>query len=192
MKKETQDTVIGTIAFIILFCISIFFLILLARYTSLEFIFGSIGTFATALFGLWQFNKTKKLEIEARLFQNKAEAYQGIIRMLFDLFKEQKKSSKEINEDKLAAKILEIREKLTIWASGDVIRAFSNLEHRPNPKLTEDEIGVLLIKKLASLYSAIRKDLGHNDQDNIDVEIALSHLVPEDREKIQSAILRNE
>lgn len=191
MKEKTRNTIIGLVAFILIIIISILFIIILSNYTSIEFVFGSMGAFATALFGLWQFNKTKKLEIEARLFQNKAEAYQEIIEMLFDLFKQQKSADKDFNDIELPNKILKIREKLTIWASGDVIRAFANLEHRPNPNLNENETGVLLITKLASLYSAIRKDLGHNDQDKIDIELALSHLIPEDREKIQSVIVND-
>jgi len=191
MKKENRNTLIFIITIVSLICFMTIFIIILSLYTSLEFVFGSIGAFSTALFGLWQFNKTKKLEIEARLFQNKAEAYQEIIKMLFELFKDQKNPNKKMSDEQLSMKILKIREKLTIWASGEVIRAFANLEHKPDSKLSEDETGVLLITKLAFLYSAIRKDLGHNDQDNIDMEIALSHLISDDREKIQDTILNN-
>lgn len=139
---------------------------------------GGVTLIATTWLALWQFDRTKKKEAEARIFAERALRYQSLIHILRDLLFSTKGWTDPVDSTQMAKKMAEITYDMTIWGGQDTIRALMRLSDNQNP----DPGAVMGI--MSNLFGAIRKDLGHSDDAALSDDLVLQMVTAEDRAKV--------
>ncbi len=155
-------------------CLIIYLVFNVDKEYQLLFITG-IGTVISAIIA---HNSIKKREIFARHFESKSKSY----KKFFDLFVDLALKKKKIKEDILLIKMIEIKKEILIWGSAETIKQWIEWE-----KSTQKQgIGhIELIKEGDKLFKAIRKDLGHNDNELNNSELMKFFLDKEARDKLE-------
>lgn len=127
---------------------------------------------------------TKKRELETRHFVKKAEAYDKIFSMIFEVMKI-KKNDVELDvspNGDLAKRALEVKKGLMVWGSSDAIKCLSRIE-----ELSYEGDSEGAFAQYEQLFRILRNDLGHKD--SLEIGDLLSILiVPSDKEKVKRQI----
>ncbi|PCI40898.1 MAG: hypothetical protein COB46_05785 [Rhodospirillaceae bacterium] len=119
---------------------------------------GLIGFLGMLSATLITHNQTKNREINARHFAEKREAYKLMFDLLFDLI-ESTKNDKKIPEKGLIKKMMEFKKALLIWGGQEIIHSWNDYEKKSEEAMSSEET----LMQLESIFRAIRKDLGHDD-----------------------------
>ena len=143
---------------------------------------GGATIFATTALALWQFDRTKRKEADARLFSERAAVYQKLVTLLRDMIFEQKGWAAPITQDTRAQQLAEISYEMTVRGGQEKKRA-----NMRNTEIGQSDSAALM-KTMAQLYRAIRKDLGHSDDNSLPNDLVLQMNVPEDREKVRQQL----
>jgi hypothetical protein len=78
------------------------------------------------------------------------------------------------NTDEVGKRFAQIRYKLLVWGSQDILRAID--------RVTDTEDPAELFNRMTDLYALIRRDLGHNDDDLFAKEFMIYTITKEDRD----------
>lgn len=108
-------------------------------------------------------------EREARVFASKAEVYTELIEALWAIFVQSQRGKGQSQQDNVLNKIQAVLPKVFTWAGSGVVKQWSHLhqlslEYKSSPADSKSEV---LIDSVLELMCAIRKDLGHNDPEDI-------------------------
>lgn len=143
-------------------------------------VLGGVTLIATTWFGLWQFEKTKRKEAEARIFAQRAEIYQKLVSMLRDMIFVTKGWSPARNDQEVARDLTSITYDMIVWGGQDTIREIMRFTEVPS-----GDVGAAM-NRLSSLFRAVRKDLGHTDDAALPEDIVLSMIVAGEREAVRA------
>ncbi len=99
----------------------------------------------------------RRLEVAKALEANRRELYQRIMGLFFDVLKDAK--AKSINMDQLAVEMIEIARDLSVYASDEVLLKFLELRRIGEQEKPKDPL--ILLKLWGELIISMRKDLGH-------------------------------
>ena len=138
-----------------------------------------IGVAASAIMAHWS---AKKREVEARHFAEKREGYNSFIDIMFDVMMAKKLGKKPPTEKQLAAKLLEYKKILLIWADAHVIKMWDEVESSL-ANTDQDPKKVLLLWD--SLLREMRKDLGKDDSKLNDGALVSLILLAEEKHKVK-------
>jgi hypothetical protein len=137
---------------------------------------------ATTGFAIWSFNRTKKKEADALLFSERAKVYKEIIDVIRDLLFSTKGWVPAPDPTELAMRLSQSRFDLITWGGQDTIRAIMELENlRSDGPHSAFDVTM-------NLYSKIRRDLGHTDDDTLAEDLVLSQINLEEREQVRAQI----
>ena len=118
---------------------------------------GLSGTIAILLFVLQRKNEQLKI-IKEKVSDKKYEAYNNVLTIFFDIFKNVKKL-KNLNEKTLGNKIIDIKKFLLLYANDDILKKFFEWN-----KTSQNEGNNLAqFEKYLELIILIRKDMGNPD-----------------------------
>lgn len=121
-----------------------------------------IAASAVLITGILTHRQTKKREIEARHFGQKADAYMEFVNFFISIAQSGAPSTCEAKKE-LAGQLIDIRKKLWIWSSPDMIHCWNvyweGLSDSTKPKSERD-----MLLTLESVIRAMRRDLGHDDR----------------------------
>jgi hypothetical protein len=105
---------------------------------------------------------TKHLESRNAILQElrakKVPVYEHLIRIMFTVVFAEKRGEKPPTEQELIKEFASFTEKILVWGSDDVIRAYSRFRGGSSG----DPIALIRIQE--DLFLAIRKDLGHKNK----------------------------
>ena len=99
----------------------------------------------------------RRLEVAKALEANRRELYQRIMGLFFDVLKDAK--AKSINIDLMDVKMIEIARDLSVYASDEVLLKFLELRRIGEQEKPKDPL--ILLKLWGELIISMRKDLGH-------------------------------
>lgn len=131
----------------------------------------------------WNVRKSREKEAESRIFAQKAAVYEDLVNILRDLFMAQKGWAKEKSENQLAKSLMVIRYKMIVWGGQDTIRAISAFEAVPDDAPIGDRF-----LAASNLYTAIRRDLGHQDDSEFGEELFLTQIIASDKENVRQLL----
>lgn len=143
---------------------------------------GVTGLVATTWFGIWQFEKTKRKEAEARIFTERAAIYHRLVLMLRNMMFSIKGWELQKDQETLGRQMAEITYDMIVWGGQDTIRQIMNLTNQPEHKPQDPSV---ILLRLAELFRAIRKDLGHNDDDALPEDLALILIVSSEQDELR-------
>lgn len=143
---------------------------------------GGVTLFATTGLALWQFDRTKRKEADARIFALRAPIYEKLVVILRDLMFETKGWSDKRDPDDLARELAVITYEMMVWGGQDTVRAVMSLSEMPNA-----EPGPIL-RVIANMFKAIRKDLGHTDDANLSEDLVVQMIRADEREKVRNLL----
>ncbi len=123
---------------------------------------------------------TKRREIQSRQFAKKAEAYEAIFEVVFQLFIETKKLAPEQDQDELIKKLLLVKNKIMVWGSQEVVQWLDKVGDTSSPDNN--------LYYFERLFHEMRKDLGHNDNNLSIGDFIGSLTISEDKELIKTII----
>lgn len=109
---------------------------------------------------LWNNLHQSRRERQARLFENKREAYDHFFEFFFSIFAAQK-SGKPLDEGALAEKFGVFTRNVMTWGSAPTINAVNRYQVE-SLRATGGDM-TTLFKPTEDLLRALRKDLGHSD-----------------------------
>jgi hypothetical protein len=112
---------------------------------------------ATVGVAVYSHEQTEKREIEARHFAEKRNVYLAFFEIIFRLFKAEK-NGKKVAEKELIESLTSFQQKLLVWGSPEVIKAFEQYMRNSKPSDSKTTMS-----NMEALFKAFRKDLGHND-----------------------------
>lgn len=130
----------------------------------------------TTWFGLWQFDKTKRKEADARIFAQRAEIYHRFVVTLRDILFSEKGWAPKKSQAELTKEMSNITFDMIVWGGQDTIRKMKSMSEQDTPDVGET------LRRMSELYRAIRKDLGHSDDSTLSDDIVLTMLLPEERQ----------
>ncbi len=110
-----------------------------------------VGTVSVAV---WNFQKTKDKEAEARLFPQRAAVYEEILNVLKDLSTPAETGRKKPEESETVSRLLDAKFKLIVWGSANSLRALDAIS---DPNTHDGD----MFAKIAYLMGSMRRDLGH-------------------------------
>jgi len=99
---------------------------------------------------------TKRREINARHFSEKAEAYKGFSETLFDLFFSEKATGKKLPGDELLNRIIKFKKDIFIWGGHRTLKAWKEFELSSGQADFKENA-----EKIGKLIKEMRRDLGH-------------------------------
>lgn len=140
---------------------------------------GCVTLIATTTMALWQFNRTKKKEAEARIFSERSKVYQRLLNAIRNIMFASKGWIEEKSGDDLAKELSEITYEMIIWGGQDTIRAIGQITKNPGDNIAE------MMRTMAQLYKAIRSDLGHNDDTQLHNDLVLQLISVKDHEEVR-------
>lgn len=143
---------------------------------------GVTGLVATTWFGIWQFEKTKRKEAEARIFTERAAIYHRLVLMLRNMMFSIKGWEPQKDQETLGRQMAEITYDMIVWGGQDTIRQIMNLTNQPEHQQQDPSV---ILLRLAELFRAIRKDLGHNDDDALPEDLALILIVSSEQDELR-------
>lgn len=103
----------------------------------------------------------QKLNIRKEHREKKIPVYEELITFIFDVIYAQKEGATPIPDDELIKTYSRITQKIIIWASDDVVRAFHKFR---SASLEQQENSMQLALSVEELFLAIRRDLGHKNK----------------------------
>lgn len=95
----------------------------------------------------------------------------------------QKGWAEEQPENQLAKSLMVIRYKMIVWGGQDTIRAISALEAVPEGAPIGDRF-----LAASNLYTATRRDLGHQDDSEFGEELFLTQIIASDKENVRQLL----
>ena len=125
---------------------------------------------------------SQRREIEARHFEQKAKAYENLIGLFFKYFAADATKSRSPNTGQTIKALLDFKKAMTVWASDEVIKEWNAFEATLDQDLDIAE----RLMAWDKLLRAFRKDLGKDDSELDDGELALIVLKPSERQKLKS------
>ena len=140
---------------------------------------GILALIGVTASGIIAHNSAKKREIEARHFAEKRKGYTAFIDIILDTFMAEKLGKKPPTEKELLSKFVDYKKVLLTWADADVIKMWNETETNFVDIGNKDHKEVLLIWD--KMLRTIRKDLGKDDSQLNDGELASVILLPEDK-----------
>lgn len=127
---------------------------------------------------LWQFDKTKRKEAEARIFAQRAPIYQRLISVIRNMMFATKGWAEERETEDLAKELAEITYEMIVWGGQDTVRAIRNFTSQDGSDPGQG------VRAMAELFRAVRKDLGHSDDASLPNDLVLQLIAVDDREEI--------
>jgi hypothetical protein len=143
---------------------------------------GCVTLLATTILALWQFDRTKRKEAEARIFALRAPIYERLIGIVREKMFETKGWAEEKAPDSLAKDLAIITYDMIVWGGQSTVRALMSLGETP----TDDTAAVF--RTMQNIFKAIRKDLGHNDDDSLPADLVVQLIIPEERDRVRSLL----
>lgn len=131
----------------------------------------------------WNVRKSREKEAESRIFTQKAAVYEDLVNILRDIFMEQRGWAPKKTQDQRAKALMVIRYKMIVWGGQETVRAINGLENVP-----DDSSDGPRFLAAANLYGAIRRDLGHSDDDAFAEDLFLTQITATDKEKVRGLI----
>lgn len=139
----------------------------------------AITFIGTTWFAIWSFNKTKRKEVEAQIFPQKAAIYKELVDIIRDITFAQKGWIPPLDPDALARRFAEARFNLIVWGGQETIRAIDKFE-------ADQTAGPgRMFAAVANLYGCIRRELGHADDADLREDLFLAQITTEDRESVR-------
>lgn len=133
-----------------------------------------IGTISIAV---WNFQRTKEKEAEARLFPQRAAVYEEILNVLKDLSSPEGSKRPKPEEHETVKRLLDAKFKLIVWGSSNSLKA---LDFISEPNEHEGD----MFAKIAYLMGCMRRDLGHKVNIAECLFMALYIIKSEDKPKV--------
>jgi hypothetical protein len=99
----------------------------------------------------------QRQNIRQALREKKVPVYEEMIRIFFHVLMGDKAGKEPMTEQQLTAAFVALTEKLVIWGSSDVLKAWGAF--RTNSSKDDAGKGLLLME---AIFRAVRTDLGHN------------------------------
>jgi hypothetical protein len=118
---------------------------------------GLSGIVAILLFILQRKNEQLKI-IKEKISDKKYEAYNEVLSIFFDLFKNVK-NFKNLNEKQLGNKIIDLKKFLVLYANDDILKKFFEW----NKSAQTEENRLAQFEQYLELMILIRKDMGNPD-----------------------------
>lgn len=118
---------------------------------------GLSGIVAILLFILQRKNEKLKI-IKEKISDKKYEAYNDVLSIFFDLFKNVK-NFKNLNEKQLGNKIIDLKKFLVLYANDDILKKFFEW----NKSAQTEENRLAQFEQYLELMILIRKDMGNPD-----------------------------
>lgn len=118
---------------------------------------GLSGIVAILLFILQRKNEQLKI-IKEKISDKKYEAYNEVLSIFFDLFKNVK-NFKNLNEKQLGNKIIDLKKFLVLYANDDILKKFFEW----NKSAQTEENRLVQFEQYLELMILIRKDMGNPD-----------------------------
>lgn len=115
-----------------------------------------LGSVASLIYSNYQ---TRKREIEQALYEKKQPVYEDLLRFLFSLM-EKGKANQEIDQQEVTTFIANFSQKLMLWGSDDVIKAYVSWRRTTASNPTPS----VMLLALEDLFRAIRLDFGHRNK----------------------------
>ena len=144
---------------------------------------GCITFVGTTWLALWQFQKTKQKEADARVFSERAAVYQRLINITRDMLYSSRGWSEDTPVEDRAKQLSAITYEMTIWGGQDTVRALLAMVRTVDPTNTGD-----MFLRMSNLFKAIRKDLGHKDDAQMPDDLLLQLMKYEDHEQIREQL----
>lgn len=113
------------------------------------------GVVAVLLFVLQRKNEQLQI-IKEKISDKKYEAYNNVLSIFFDLFKNVK-NLKNLNEKQLGNKIIDLKKFLVLYANDDILKKFFEW----NKSAQTDENRLAQFEQYLELMVLIRKDMGN-------------------------------
>lgn len=140
---------------------------------------GCATLIATTVLGLWQFDRTKRKEAEARIFALRAPVYERLISILRDLMFATKGWAKARKPDELAKELATVTYDMTVWGGQDTVRALMKFSEMPAGD------AAAMFRVMETLFKAIRTDLGHNDDSTLSIDLVVQMITAEERDDVR-------
>lgn len=138
-----------------------------------------VGTVSLAV---WNFQRTKERESEARLFPEKAKVYAAILETIKLLVSPEEIIKNKPTQNSIVRKLLDAKFDLIIWGSPASLRAIDCLSEE---NLHEGD----MFAKMAYLLGCMRRDLGHK-LDYEDCEWMVLYMIKTDDKPKTQALIR--
>lgn len=126
---------------------------------------GMVAAVSTVLVSVISVLYSKHLEqnlnIRKEHREKKIPVYEELITFIFKVFYAQKEGATPIPDNELIETYSQITQKIIIWASDDVVKAFHKFR---TASLEQHENFVPLALSVEELFLAIRRDLGHKNK----------------------------
>ena len=140
---------------------------------------GCLALLASTGLALWQFDRTKRKEADARIFVQRAPVYQKLVGIMRDLMMAQKGWAPQKDTNEVAKELTLITYGMIVWGGKDTVRALLSLsDGATNP-------GDMMLR-MSDLFKVIRNDLGHSDDAALREDLILQMITAEDRAKVKA------
>jgi hypothetical protein len=129
---------------------------------SVAIVAGSIAASASLISLFVTKHLDRKATIQQENRSKKIPVYEELLGLFFEVFYATKSAKAEDQHSfspELLTKFTNMSQKLIIWGSDDVIKAFANFR----TGAVEKNDSMALVNSLGSVFLAIRRDLGHKD-----------------------------
>ena len=125
----------------------------------------------------------QRREIEARHFEQKAKAYENLVGLFFKYLAADATKSRPPNTAQTIKVLVEFKKSMTVWASDEVIKEWNAFEATFDQDLEIAE----RVMAWDKLLRALREDLGKDDSELEDGDLALLLVKSSDKKKLKSA-----
>ena len=143
---------------------------------------GGVTLIATTGLALWQFQRTKRKEAEARIFALRSPIYEKLVHVIRDLLLESKGWTPPRSPDELAKELSFITYDMVVWGGKDTVKSLMRISEMP----ADDAAASLKI--IANLFRSIRKDLGHDDDPELPNDLVSQLITPTDRQSVRNML----
>lgn len=141
-----------------------------------------VGTVSIAV---WNFQRTKEKEAEARLFPQRAAIYEEILNVLKDLTSPEETKRSKPEEHEIIRRLLDAKFKLIVWGSSNSLKA---IDYISEPNYHDGD----MFSKVAYLMGSMRRDLGHKVNSDECIFMALYIIKFEDQPKVRSLMIESD
>lgn len=165
-KSSLKDILLGILVLTALAAM----LIGIWMLTETKFVLGLFGGAVTIILATYQYRKAKEREVEGRLFESKAEIYQGIADLVKTILLSAKGIGAPQPEVDLARRLIDYRARMIVWSSIETLEAYDQLSKMEGKDIAH------VFTTMARLYECMRKDLGHRDPTGSGLKIMLGNI----------------
>ena len=158
-------------------------LFMLLRIANTEIHAALLGLFGVTLAAIFSHYFSQKREISSRQFTQKAKAYENIFNFVVEVVGKSD-SGDQMNELEIGERSRSIRKDIMVWASDDVIKAWSDYEMAIGKYGKNTNV----FKYMDLIFRALRKDLGHSDKKLLRGDLIKMMVTPSEHDKVDEQI----